>query len=113
MCDRNQALDILNEAYKACNERLNNTVCEAYLYGSYSRGDFSAESDLDILVTLNLSEEQVKQYKRTVSAINSELSLSHDVTVSITVKSAKHFEKYADILPYYKNVRKEGIKYAG
>ena len=113
MCNIDQAMQILREAFIACNERMMNSVCEAYLYGSFARGDYTAESDLDILMTSDLNEEQIRRYKREISKINSELSLLYDVTVSITVKSARHFEEYMNILPYYKNVKREGIRYAG
>lgn len=48
-----------------------------------------------------------------VAEIASDLSLEHDVTVSISVKSAELFEKYQNVLPFYQNVIREGVKYAG
>ena len=77
MFNRDQALNIIIEAYRLCNERLNNTVCDAYLYGSFARGDYSA--DLDILITAKLNEDELRRYRRTISQINSELSLLYDI----------------------------------
>ena len=33
------------------------------LYGSYARGDFTKDSDVDIMILLNLTEEEIKEYR--------------------------------------------------
>ncbi len=113
MCTRNQALDIFSQAYKMCSDLFADKLTDAYLYGSYARGDYDDESDIDILVTVDMEPEALAEIRSKVSAINSELSLEHDITVSITAKPLDQFRRYSDILPYYRNVIKEGIRYAG
>ena len=95
MCNQRQALAILREAFAACNNVFRNTVSEAYLYGSFARGDYHEYSDVDILVTVDMTDEELSGYRSSLAGINSELSLKHDVTVSITVKPLEHFQKYA------------------
>ena len=51
-------------------------------------------------------------YSNAIDDISSELSLKNDITLSITIKPAKQFERFADVLPYYSNVIKEGIRYS-
>lgn len=41
------------------------------------------------------------------------MSLEHDITVSVTVKPLEQFRRYQTALPYYRNVVREGIRYAG
>ena len=113
MCTQNQAVTILSQAYKMCSGIFSDKLSDAYLYGSYARGDYDDESDVDILITVDMAPEALAAFRRQVSAINSELSLEHDVTVSITAKPLEQFQKYSDILPYYQNVIREGIRYAG
>ena len=43
----------------------------------------------------------------------STLGLDHDITVSVHVVPLAQFRRYADFLPFYQNVLKEGIRYAG
>lgn len=81
------------------------------MYGSYVRGDYHAGSDIDILLTVDLEQPEISKYRNTVAAITSALSLQHDITVSVTVKPLEQFRKYANVLPFYKNVIKEGILY--
>ena len=113
MCTKNQALSILSQAYQRCVKIFSNKLSDAYLYGSYARGDFDDESDIDILVTVDMSANDLAEIRSQVSKINSDLSLEHDVTVSITAAPLEQFNKYINILPYYRNVSREGIKYAG
>lgn len=85
---------------------------DAYLYGSYARGDYDQWSDVDILLTVDLDYIEIEKYTDSVAQVSSDLSLDNDVLVSITVKPFEQFLKYNNILPYYKNVLKEGIRYA-
>ena len=33
------------------------------LYGSYARGDYTSESDVDIMILLDLSDMEIKNYR--------------------------------------------------
>lgn len=48
-----------------------------------------------------------------VAKIDSDLSLEHNVTVSVTVKLLEQFTRFAEISPFYRNVINEGICHAG
>ena len=113
MCNKTEALHILKEAYENFSNVFPDQVRDAYLYGSFARGDYDDESDVDILLTVDVPLEEIPEYQKAMSVINSDLSLLHNVTVSATVKSKTLFDQYGDTLPYYKNVRREGIPYAG
>lgn len=112
MCNKNQALEILSKVYEKC-FKLFGGIESAYLYGSYARGDYGSESDVDILLTVDLEQTDIAKQRMAVASITSELSLEYDVTVSVTVKPASNFKKYCTVLPFYRNVLNEGIKYAG
>lgn len=113
MCNKSEAITILGEVIKAFREKFPGKLADAYLYGSYARGDYNEESDIDILLTADIQPEEIMRYQKTLSGINSDLSLEHGVTVSALVKPAAQFNKYAAVLPYYQNVIREGIRYAG
>ena len=36
-----------------------------YLYGSYARGDYTSESDIDIMIVLRCDKDKVKSNKKT------------------------------------------------
>lgn len=113
MCVWNKSIEILSQAYMKCRNLFADKMRDAYLYGSYARGDYDDESNIDILVTVDMEPEALASYRSKVSHINSELSLEYDITVSITAKPLEQFIRYSDILPYYRNVLNEGIRYEG
>lgn len=112
MCSKAEAMEILRQAFVRC-EGIFGKIEAAYLYGSYARGDFHSESDVDILLTVRQSQEEISGNRMAVAKIAGSLSLAHDVTVSIAVKPAEQFERYRNVLPFYQNVVREGIPYAG
>lgn len=112
MCTQNQAINILHEVYNSCNTIFANKINDAILYGSYARGDFHNESDIDILLTVDMTQADISKLRNAIATITSELSLKYDITVSVTVKPLEQFLRFADILPFYKNVIREGIRYA-
>lgn len=112
MCNKNQAVEILGKVYDQCLNIFSN-IKDAYLYGSYARGDYHSESDVDILLIVDLEQQEISKHRMAVASVSSRLSLEYGVTVSVTVKAASQFYKYRAILPFYKNVLSEGISYAG
>ena len=107
MCDRKEALSILDEAVERCSKVL--PIRDAYLYGSYARGDYRPYSDVDIMLITSLTEKDISSKSWQVSEIVGEMCIDHDVTVSVTVRSQEQFKQQA--LPYYRNIVAEGIRY--
>ena len=92
MCTRNQAEEILHSVYHACSP-IFGRIHDAYLYGSYARGDFNSESDIDILLTVDLEQAEIAKHRNDVAKVTSRLSLEHDITVSVTVKPLEQFRR--------------------
>lgn len=111
MCDRNESLKIRDEAYELCKALFNDKLTDCYLYGSYARGDYDNESDVDIMMVVDFSYQEINKLRPKIIFIGSELSLKYDVTVSLKIQPKDILEKYKDVLPYYMNVLKEGIRY--
>lgn len=111
MCTKSQAVSILDEVYFACSSIFKEDIKDAYLYGSYARGDYGKDSDVDILVTATLNRSELAKFRRALASLSSDLSLKHNVTVSLTVKPYEDFMLYSTTLPFYANVIKEGIRY--
>ena len=77
-------------------------IRDAYLYGSYARGDFDSESDIDILLTVDADSTEISRRRYDLAEITSSLSLKHDITVSVTAKPLSQFRQYSEVLPFYK-----------
>ena len=108
MCDRQEAMVILSEVYDQCSAVL--PLSDAYLYGSYARGDYDGESDVDIMLVSALPADAIWPKRRQISRIANAVSLDHDVTVSVCVRSREQFQP--QWMPYYRNVINDGIRYS-
>ncbi|WHH59487.1 nucleotidyltransferase domain-containing protein [Petroclostridium sp. X23] len=45
------------------------------LFGSYARGDYDAESDIDILVMVDEDDTAIRKYKHDIIEIDSEINM--------------------------------------
>ena len=84
-----------------------------YLYGSYARGDFDEDSDIDIVAIVKGDRLDLQdKCRKSVWTLANELDLEYDVLTSPTVIPADEFDKYFSELPYYQNILKEGKRLA-
>lgn len=77
-----------------------------YLYGSYSRGDAGAGSDIDVLIVLDRMDSSWNEIKRT-SELRAGLSLEHDVTLNTLFVAEEQWRR--DDTSVLRAVRREGI----
>ena len=80
------------------------------LYGSYARGTFDAESDIDIAAIVKGEREELQRKLREVWVLSSDLELEYETILSPTVIPYEEFEKYRNDIPYYRNIEEEGIR---
>ena len=113
MHTQQDALEILDEAMERVKGVFGEALINGYLYGSYARGDQDEESDVDILLTVDLTDEEIRKQSKAIVKLDSDLSLEHDITVCVTVKPYEQFIRFAEVSSFYKNVVYEGIKRCG
>ena len=77
-----------------------------YLFGSYARGDYDQNSDLDVMIVLDTYESYWDELVRSAE-LTSDLSLEYNVTISRTIMTEEQWKK--GDLPVLKNVRAEGV----
>ena len=79
------------------------------LYGSYARGDSKADSDVDIMILLDMSDLELKKYSQRLSYMTYDFNLDNDIDIKPIAKSEKHFEKWMVNYAFYANVQREGV----
>jgi len=84
-------------------------IKQIILYGSYARGDFHNNSDVDIMVLVDLSDAQIESYSDSLSELGFDYNVKYDMWFMPVVKNAQHFGQWCAIYPFYSNVMKEGI----
>ena len=102
---------ILLEQYTEILQKIyGNHLRRVILYGSYARGDYTKDSDIDIMILLDMSDMDIKQYRHDLSGETFEFNMDHDLDIKPIAKSEKHFLNWVDVYPFYANVKKEGVK---
>lgn len=85
-------------------------VVEIFLYGSYARGDYTENSDIDIVALVHGSREALQAKLKKIWELSSELGLENDIMVSPTVIPYDEFLEHKNTLPYYRSIVQEGKK---
>ena len=101
--------DVKNEIRKIFGDKLKHLI----LFGSYARNEHAPDSDIDIMILVEESEERLRRYKYIVADIMGELSLKHEKLISLIEIPYNRYARYLDVLPFYRNVYDEGVEIYG
>lgn len=82
---------------------------QVILYGSYARGDFRPDSDVDIMILLDMSDLDLKVYSQQLSYMTYDFNLDNDLDIKPTAKSEDHFNKWVVNYPLYASIHREGM----
>lgn len=96
----------LKETKQALLNIYNERLSGIYLYGSYARGDFHENSDVDIIIALKGEVKPSEEISR-LSEILSEICLRHDVLISVFPVPEEWIKVRKS--PLFENVRREGV----
>ena len=110
MCTQLQLSKISNAMVECYRVVYGSDIVEIILYGSYARGDYTEESDIDIVAIVHGSRLHLQEKLKYIWDVSAELGLENDIIVSPTVIPYDEFMKYNQTLPYYRNIAKEGKK---
>lgn len=56
------------------------------LYGSYARGDYKENSDIDIMILTSMSDDEIRDIENQVYDIAYDYQLSDNVMISVNIK---------------------------
>lgn len=112
MCTENQLNEVLQTVAAKSKEIFKDYLHAVILYGSYARGDYDNESDVDIMILVDVSDAELRNFRSQLDSLCGALLYDYGIVVSITEKDTETYYRYADILPFYRNIKKEGVKIA-
>lgn len=101
--------EILNQYTNKIYEIYGKNLKKVILYGSYARGDFNVNSDIDIMILVDLSDDEIKNYAVALSEFTFDMNLDNDLMLMPIVKNEEHFSYWSAVYPFYKNIQNEGV----
>jgi len=113
MCTRLQIDNITGSIKRKAQELFAEKLVAVILYGSYARGDYDDDSDIDIMVLVDLPQQDIMSYQAIFNELSGCLSLDYDITVSIKLRDSNIISRYKDAVPFYANVINEGVAIHG
>ena len=102
--------DIMQDFAKSVRKMLDNSLDSVIVYGSYARGDYSELSDIDVMLLVSLGEEDIKKISDQISDLAFDFMMKYGVDISPVIANTDYFNYWVDNLPYYRNVRDEGVR---
>jgi len=112
MCTKNQLDEIISRIVEFSKETFGDKFKSVILYGSYARGDYDDESDIDIMIMVDISREELRKHRMQFSSFFSDVNLEYGVFLTSKLQSLQYFNEWKNTMPFYQNVEKEGIMYA-
>ena len=112
MCTREKLKIMIDQIAEFSRHLFGEKFHNVILYGSYARGDYDEESDIDIMIMVDMPPEELRKHKSAVSGFIADLNLENDVFMVSKLQSIPLFNEWKDTVPFYQNVIKDGVIYA-
>ncbi len=109
MCNKNQLASITDDVVKKATSVLGNKLTSVILYGSYARGDYDGESDIDIMIVADISASELSKITKEFVDFSVDIDLKHDIVLSITLQDKSTYDRYKETYPFFRNIEKEGV----
>ena len=89
---------------------LGKNLSKVIVYGSYARGDYRENSDVDVMVLVKLSESEIKKILPEIYDMAYDIELENNIHISVVMKNEEQFKYWEETLPFYRNVSREGVE---
>ena len=108
--------DITNVVYMfsmKLNNLLGSRLSKVILYGSCARGDNHEFSDVDVMILVRMTDAEIKRIENDIYDMAFDIEMETGIDISPIIKNEEQYEYWVDTLPFYRNVRDEGVVISG
>lgn len=111
----NNIENIINEFTNKVTNLLGDNVKQIILYGSYARGDFNENSDIDIMILTDLTDKRLEDFFEKIVEIAYDIECDNNFIIHLSplVKNIDRFNYWLDTIPFYINIKNEGVTLNG
>lgn len=109
MCTENTLKNILDDVCSYAKSELGTALNSVILYGSYARGDYDEESDIDVMIIADVPADKINSLSKLFSDYSLDIDLKYDIVLSLVLQDRATFDRYKSSYPFFKNIQKEGV----
>ena len=103
-------LSCLLERYKeAVSQILGERLKRIILYGSYARGDFKQDSDMDIMILADIQPEEISNLADRIYDITYDFEVKYEMEINPSIQSIQVYEQWKGVYPFFMNIEKDGV----
>lgn len=99
--------DVKEEVVQGLTDIFQKNISMIILYGSVARGEATDESDIDIAIILK--DEMDAQTKKRFIGWAADMDIRYERVFSIVDIREENMAKWGRVLPFYQNIRREGV----
>lgn len=103
----------INMSNEIIQKTLGNNLVKIILFGSYSRGDYTKESDIDLCVLTDLDRNQNYEILKMIADKIYDIDLKNDVLINPFVENYDFYLRNNDTILTFNNIDKEGVAIYG
>lgn len=100
---------ILEDFLEEVKETLGNRLKKIILYGSYARGDYNKNSDIDIMILTDLTPEEISKYSLIIWEKCADIEIDNGIVISPLIRNLDNFNSWLNVKPFYMNIANEGV----
>ena len=101
--------EVLMTFAQGTREILKSNLSKLIVYGSYARGDYKENSDIDVMILTPLSKEEIEKIENDIFNLAFDLELESGIVINLVLENETHYKYWLGALPFYNNVEREGI----
>lgn len=84
-------------------------IKKAILFGSYARGDFHMDSDIDVMILVDLEGAQMKSYEDKIYDVTYDFNCAYGTEIMPVIQNIDHYNYWKKAYMFYRNVEEEGV----
>lgn len=101
--------EILNLYRQQLENVTDNQIKKIILFGSYARGDFKINSDIDVMILVDTSASEMQECENKIYDITYDFNCEYDTEIMPIVQDVNHFNYWKESYMFYHNVEEEGV----
>ena len=110
MCSQSEVRTIISRLHQKLTAVFPQEPFDVILFGSYARNDADEGSDIDVMFLVDSSRQAIAERHWQFGEAAAEILLDYGVVVSPIVENRAYYLANADLLPFFRNVQREGVQ---